>query len=134
MMLAWETLLVQAQANRDVAQALRDVAQANRVVAEAMLLAMREARGSHDKPCQDDELQAWFHDAQGAAAIAQASMDSAGEHVAVVMGTSGDELGAAGRAPHRRGLVESIVVSRHPNWTLVGMAAGHLHTVYSPSG
>ena len=77
MMLAWETLLVQAQANRDVAQALRDVAQANRVVAEAMLLAMREARGSHDKPCQDDELQAWFHDAQGAAAIAQASMDSA---------------------------------------------------------
>ena len=38
MMLAWETLLVQARANRDVAQALRDVAQANRVMAEATLL------------------------------------------------------------------------------------------------
>ena len=75
--LAWETLLVQAQANRVTAEAQRDVAQANRVMAEAMFFAMREAKGCHDMPCQDDELQAWFHDAQGAAAIAQASMDSA---------------------------------------------------------
>ena len=63
MLLAWEALLEQARANR--------------VTAEALLIAIRGAQGCHDAPCQDDELQAWFRDAQGVTAIAQASLDLA---------------------------------------------------------
>ena len=112
MMLAWETLLVQAQANRvtaeaqrGVAQAQREVAQANRVMAEAMLFAMREAKGCYDMPCQDDELQAWFHDAQGSAAVAQASMDLAdGPH------TTQPDFGDA-EEDHVGGLGKAIAVA-----------------------
>ena len=71
MQLAWEALLEQARANREVAQA-------NRVTAEAMLLAMCEAQGFCGLPCHDDELAAWFHDADGVAAIAKATVQGCG--------------------------------------------------------
>ena len=52
------------QAQREVIQVQREarkmqrvLAQANRVTAEAMLVAMREAQGSYDGPCQADELR-----------------------------------------------------------------------------
>ena len=77
MLLAWEALLAQAQVNRVAAEAQRDAAQACRITAEAMLIALRKAKGCCGVPCQEDELQAWFHDAQGVAAITQVSSDLA---------------------------------------------------------
>ena len=102
MQLAWEALLAQAHTNhkaqeqvanlvqahreviqvqRELAQAQREVAQVNRVMAEAALLTMRWAQGCCEMPCQDDELQAWFHDAHVVAAIAKASVDGYGNAV-----------------------------------------------------
>ena len=54
---AWEALLAQARANRDLAQAL--------------LLAMPLERGCSVPP-GSDELQAWFQDADGVAAVGEA--------------------------------------------------------------
>ena len=85
MLLAWEALLAQARANRDTA--------------EMMLIAMREARGCHDVPCQEDELQAWFHDGQRVAAIAQVPLDLASE-VIDVPGFGDVVLGGGRELPH----------------------------------
>ena len=70
--------LVQSQremtlAQREVSPVQWELAQANRATAEAMLIAMREAQGCGVVPCQEDELQVWFHGAQGVVAIAQPS-------------------------------------------------------------
>ena len=56
---------VTAEAQRVAAEAPRDVARANRITAEALLIAMREAEGCYNVPCQEGELHAWFQDAQG---------------------------------------------------------------------
>ena len=53
MQLAWEVLLAQNHTNREMFQAQRQVIQ-----------VQREAQGRVDEPYQEDELHAWFHDAQ----------------------------------------------------------------------
>ena len=73
MQLAWEAVLAQAQTNAMVMEGQRELVHIRRVMAEATLLAIREAHGCCEVPGQDDELQAWFHDAHGVAAIANAS-------------------------------------------------------------
>ena len=94
MLLAWEALLAQAQANRDTA--------------EMMLIAMRESQGCHDVPFQDDELQAWFQDAHVGAAIAKASVDGYGNAVGKsdVEGGFLDTGEEGPRTPPRRCVVE----------------------------
>ena len=62
------------QMQREMIQVQWELAQANRVTADVMLIAMREAQGCGVVPFQEDELQAWFHDVQGVAAIARASV------------------------------------------------------------
>ena len=76
MLVAWEALLAQTQANPAQAQANRDQAYANRVTADALRLArpLRGAQGCCEMP-QDDELQAWFHDAHVVKATAMTSVD-----------------------------------------------------------
>ena len=81
-------LLAQAQANRLLAQAqldrgltqvapevdasaLEEIARAGRVLAEVMLAGMARAPGCGEPICRD-ELQAWFHDVHGVAAVGSA--------------------------------------------------------------
>ena len=76
MQVAWEALLAQTQANRGQAYA-------NRVTADALLgaMPMRGAQGCCEMPCQDDELQARFHDAHVVTATAKTSVDGYGNAV-----------------------------------------------------
>ena len=52
---AWEALLAQLEVQREMMQVQREVAQAHRVMAEAALIAIREAQGFCEVPCQEDE-------------------------------------------------------------------------------
>ena len=85
---AWETLLAQARTNHkaqeniaDLIQVQREVVQVNRIMAEATLLTMRRAQGCCEMPGQEDELQAWYHDAHVVVANAKASVDSDGNAI-----------------------------------------------------
>ena len=90
MQLAWEVLLAHAHTNLKaheqfamLVQAHREAIQVNRIMVEATLLTMRRAQGCCEVPGQDDELQAWYHDAHAVVANAKASVDSYGNAIGV---------------------------------------------------
>ena len=116
-------------------QVQREVAQANRVMAEATLLGIREAQGFCEVPCQEDELQAWFHDAHGVAVMTQATVDGHG-NAAVVCETQPPSVFVGlrmnplvlTRMGHtlRRGGVGSNAAAHRPKRPCLGMVAGRL--------